>query len=136
MDGTTVEHIKDAAAVLSGYVDILAVRSFAKLTDLEEDRADPIIKAFAEFATVPVINMESCLWHPLQGLADTATWFRHLGPSLEGKKLTLTWAPHPKALPAAVANQVLLSAALMGMDISVAHPAGFDLDPKAGEWEA
>jgi N-acetylornithine carbamoyltransferase len=129
MNGEAVEHVKDAAAVLSGYVDILAVRSFAGLTDLEEDRSDPVVRAFAEYASVPVINMESCLWHPLQGLADTATWVRHLGHKLTGKKLTLTWAPHPKALPAAVANQVLLSSALMGMDVTVAHPDGFDLDP-------
>jgi len=129
MNGTAVEHIKDAAAVLSGYVDVLAVRSFAGLEDREADQADPVVRAFAEYATVPVINMESCLWHPLQGLADTATWISHLGPRLEGKKLTLSWAPHPKALPAAVANQVLLSAALMGMDVTVAHPEGFDLDP-------
>jgi N-acetylornithine carbamoyltransferase len=129
MDGSAVEHVKDAAAVLSGYVDILAIRSFASLEDRDEDRADPVLRAFAEYATVPVINMESCLWHPLQGLADTTTWLRHLGPRLEGKKLTLSWAPHPRALPAAVANQVLLSAALMGMDVTVAHPDGFDLDP-------
>jgi N-acetylornithine carbamoyltransferase len=133
MDGSAVEHVKDAAAVLSGYVDILAVRSFAGLEKAEEDRADPVLQAFADYATVPVINMESCLWHPLQGLADTTTWLRHLGPRLMGRKLTLTWAPHPKALPAAVANQVLLSAGLMGFDITVAHPDGFDLDPSIVE---
>ena len=71
MDGTAVEHVKDAAKVLSGYVDVLAVRSFAGLVDRESDRLDPVIQAFAKYATVPVINMESSLWHPLQGLADT-----------------------------------------------------------------
>ena len=129
MNGTAVEHAKDAAKVLSGYVDVLAVRSFAGLTDRVHDRADPVIQAFARHASVPVINMESCLWHPLQGLADTATWVQHLGPHLAGKKLTLSWAPHPRALPAAVANQVLLSSAMMGMAITLTHPKGFDLDP-------
>jgi len=69
------------------------------------------------------------MFHPLQGLADTATWLSRLGPDLRGRRLTLTWAPHPKALPQAVPHQVLLSAALAGMDVTVAHPEGFDLDP-------
>jgi len=129
MDGGAAEHMSDAVRVLAEYADVLALRAFAKLEDVEEDRADPVLSAFARHAPVPVINMESALWHPLQGLADTATWLAHLGP-LQGVPLTLTWAPHPKALPAAVANQVLMSAALQGMDVTVAHPPGFDLDPQ------
>ena len=86
--------------------------------------------AFVEYSKVPVINLESTRWHPLQGLADAATWLAHLGDDLRGQPLTLTWAPHPRALPAAVPNQVVLSAALLGMDVTIAHPEGFDLDPQ------
>lgn len=129
MDGGPAEHVKDAVAALSEYVDVLAVRAFAGLVDAEEDRADPVISAFARHCTRPLVNLESARWHPLQGLADTATWASRLG-ELPGRRLTLTWAPHPRALPAAVANQVLLSASLMGMDVTVAHPEGFDLDPE------
>ena len=96
----------------------------------EADRADPVLAAFQRYATVPVLNLESARWHPLQGLADTATWMAHLGPDLRGQPLTLSWAPHPRALPTAVPNQVLLSAALMGMQVTVAHPQGMDLDPQ------
>jgi len=130
MDGLAAEHVRDAVSVLGGYVDLLAVRSFAGLLDPEEDRADRVLAAFVRHGGRPVINLESARWHPLQGLADTATWLAHLGPDLAGKRLALTWAPHSKALPAAVANQVLLSAALAGMDVTVAHPEGFDLDPE------
>jgi N-acetylornithine carbamoyltransferase len=130
MDGTKAEHIDESVGVLASYVDILAVRSFARLVDAAEDRADPVLNAFVERSSVPVVNMESACWHPLQGLADTATWASHFGPDLRGRKLVLTWAPHPRALPAAVPNQVLLSAALQGMDVTVAHPEGFDLDPE------
>ncbi|MCO4745077.1 MAG: N-acetylornithine carbamoyltransferase [Proteobacteria bacterium] len=133
MDGDKAEHIREAAAVLSEFADLLAVRAFAKLESAEEDRADPVVSAFDRYSSVPVINLESALWHPLQGLADTATWVNHLGPDLRGKRITLTWAPHPKALPAAVPNQVLLSAALQGMDVTLAHPEGFDLDPQIVE---
>ncbi len=128
MDGDKAEHVKDAVGVIGQYVDLLAVRAFAGLTDPEDDRADPVIASFVRYGGKPVVNLESAMWHPLQGLADTATWAAHLGP-LAGKRLTLTWAPHPKALPAAVPNQVLLSAALAGMEVTVAHPEGFDLDP-------
>jgi len=130
MDGARAEHIDESVAVLASYVDILAVRSFARLVDAEEDRADPVLHGFVQRSSVPVVNMESARWHPLQGLADTATWLGHFGPELRGRKLVLTWAPHPRALPAAVPNQVLLSAALQGMDVTVAHPEGFDLDPE------
>jgi len=132
MDGCAVEHMADAVKVLAEYADVLALRAFAQLEDVDVDRADPVLTAFAKHAPVPVINMESALWHPLQGLADTATWMQHLGGltrDLKGIPITLTWAPHPKALPAAVANQVLLSAAMQGMQVTVAHPPGFDLDP-------
>ena len=128
MNGAEAEHAKDALGVLSSYVDVLAVRSFASLTDREADAADTVLSAACRYAKTPVVNLESALWHPLQGLADTATWLHHLG-NPTGRKLTLTWAPHPKALPTAVANQVLLSAALQGMDVTVAHPEGFDLPP-------
>ncbi|TVQ90748.1 MAG: N-acetylornithine carbamoyltransferase [Deltaproteobacteria bacterium] len=130
MDGLTVEHVKDAVAVLSGFVDALAVRAFAGLVDPEEDRAEPVLQAFVDYSTVPVINLESARWHPLQGLADAATITRRLGPDPKGEPLVLTWAPHPKALPAAVPNQVLLTAAALGMQITLAHPEGFDLDPQ------
>ena len=130
MDGGAAEHVREAVPVLSSYADVLAVRSFARLQDLEEDRADPVLSAFVAHAGRPVVNLESCLWHPLQGLADAATWAAHLGDDLAGKRLCLTWAPHPRALPAAVPNQVLLTAALMGMDVTVAHPEGFELDPR------
>lgn len=129
MDGPFAEHVADAVPVLAQYVDVLAVRAFAGLEDLAADRADPVLQAFCRHSPVPVVNLESAMFHPLQGLADTATWLSRLGPDLRGRKLTLTWAPHPKALPQAVPHQVLLSAALVGMDVTVAHPEGFDLDP-------
>ena len=134
MDQDKAEHVKDAAQVLSHYHDLLAVRAFAGLQDLEQDRADPVISAFSRHAQVPFVSLESAMWHPLQGLADAATWLDHLGAgpgdkALQGRKITLTWAPHPKALGTAVGHQVLLTAAQLGMDVTVAHPEGFDLDP-------
>ena len=129
MDGAAAEHVADAVPVLSQYADLLAVRAFAGLEDLETDRSEPVLSSFVRHSRVPVVNLESAMTHPLQGFADTATWWSHLGPDLRRKRLTLTWAPHPQALPQAVPHQVVLSAALVGMDVTIAHPEGFDLDP-------
>ncbi len=129
MDGDKAEHVADAVPVLGQYADALAVRAFASLRDRDEDRADPVLTAFAKHATGPVINLESARWHPLQGLADAATWVDRLG-TVAGARITLLWAPHPKALPAAVPQQVLTTASLLGANITVAHPEGFDLDPE------
>jgi N-acetylornithine carbamoyltransferase len=128
MDGVAAEHVREAAAVLGSYADVVAVRAFAGLVDLEADRADRVLAGFCRHAGKPVLSLESAQFHPLQGLADTATWMNHLGDDLRGVPLTLTWAPHPKALPSAVPHQVLLSAALAGMDIRVANPEGCGLD--------
>ena len=126
MNEDKAEHIAEVAGVLSEMAQVLALRTFAGLQDPEMDLSDQILSSFIHHASKPVINLESALWHPLQGIADTATWVNHLG-SPQGKRITLTWAPHPKALPTAVANQVLLSAALQGMNITLAHPKPFDL---------
>ncbi|MCO4763142.1 MAG: N-acetylornithine carbamoyltransferase [Myxococcales bacterium] len=129
MDGDAAEHVRDAVGVLAQMHDVIAIRAFATLNDRKADLADKTLTAFRGASAVPVVNLESALYHPMQGFADVATWQHHLGPDLRGKRLTLTWAPHPKALPAAVANQVLISAAQQGMEVTVAHPEGFDLEP-------
>lgn len=128
MDGDTAEHIKDAAQVLSRYVDVLAIRSFPQRISWGEDRLDPIIQTFAKWATVPVINLESSLHHPCQSLADMLTIKERLGDPT-GQPIAITWAYHPKALPMAVPNSIVLEAAKFGMDIRLAHPAGWELDP-------
>ena len=126
MDGDAAEHVKEAFGVLSRYVDALGVRTFATLTDPEADRADRALRAAVDASTVPVVNLESARWHPCQGLGDAATIRETLGDP-RGKKFVLSWAPHPKALPQAVPNSALLTAARLGMEVIVARPDGFGL---------
>ncbi len=128
MDGDRPEHLQEAVPVLSRYVDALGVRTFAANTDDEDDHADRIIRAFEEYATVPVVSMESAREHPCQGLADVMTIEEEFGTA-QGVPVALTWAPHIKPLPKAVPNSFLLSAAARGCEIRVAHPPGFELHP-------
>lgn len=126
MDGECPEHIREAAPVLSRYGHALAVRSFARLQDPDEDARDEVLSGFARHATVPVINMESAAEHPCQGLADWLTVRERLGET-RGRRFVLSWAPHVKALPLAVPHSAILAAAAAGMHVTVAHPPGYGL---------
>ncbi|HEU0277989.1 MAG TPA: N-acetylornithine carbamoyltransferase [Rhodanobacteraceae bacterium] len=120
MDGDAEEHVAEVAQVLSRYVDLIAVRAFPKFKDWAVDREDRVIKAFARYATVPVINMET-ITHPCQELAHALALREHLG-ELRGRKYVLTWTWHPKPLNTAVANSALLIATRMGMDVTLLCP--------------
>ncbi|MEW6253169.1 MAG: acetylornithine carbamoyltransferase, partial [Planctomycetota bacterium] len=98
MTGDAAEHIREAAPVLSRYGDLLAVRTFAALKDAAADAEDAVIRAFARHATVPVVNLESAMEHPCQGLADWMTVDERLGGA-RGRRFTVTWAPQVKGLP-------------------------------------
>ena len=128
MDGDRAEHVREAAGVLSRYVDALGVRAFATLTDAGADRTDAALHAIVDAATVPVVNLESARWHPCQALADAATVRETLSGDAAGRPFVLAWAPHPNPLPRAVPNSALLMAARLGMAVTVARPDGFALD--------
>lgn len=132
MNEGKTEHIKDAAKVLSRYVDAIGVRCFPTMEKPEEDLADAVIMAFKRHSEVPVINLESAMYHPCQALADMMTIQEKRG-TVKGARVVLTWAPHPKALPTAVPNSFLIASAQMGADVVLAHPKEFPLVGKVVE---
>lgn len=127
MDGRAPEHVKDAAAVLSCYVDALAIRTKPSGGAWAVDRRDADIRSWAEHARVPVINMESSLWHPLQGLADLMTMRESLG-ELRGKTLSFVWTNSPTAASPTAVHSLMHAALRYGMHVRVANPAGYELD--------
>ncbi len=128
MDGASVEHIADAARVLGRYADVVGVRSFPRGSDWQVARQDRVIRNFARYCEKPVINLESSRRHPCQELADAMTLRETLGDT-RGKRFVLSWAWHPKALPTAVPVSAALAAARLGMEIVIARPEGYELDP-------
>ena len=120
MDNESEEHIKEVAQVLSEYCDLIAVRAFPKFEVLEEDLSDNVIKSFAKYSSVPVINMET-ITHPCQELAHILTLQEKFG-DLSGKNYLLTWTYHPKALNTAVANSALMIASKFGMNVKLLCP--------------
>jgi N-acetylornithine carbamoyltransferase len=137
MDGPTQEHIKEAAPVIAEYCDAIAVRSSELITrgsavgdssaTWAEAKKDTIVRGFAKYSPVPVINLESNVYHPCQGLGDALTLREQFGKT-QGKKYVLTWAYHPKPLPTATPHSQLLAACDMGCDVTLAFPEGWDLD--------
>lgn len=121
MDGDAEEHIAEVAGVLSRYCDLVALRAFPGFVDWSTDREDRLIKALAEHATVPVINMETIV-HPCQELAMMMTLQEKMG-SVAQRKMVLTWTWHPRPLNTAVANSALLIATKFGMDVTLLCPA-------------
>jgi N-acetylornithine carbamoyltransferase len=126
MDGDKTEHVAEFVRVLERYCVAIGVRTFAALKDWNEERTDPVLNAFARYASVPIINLESAMHHPCQSLADMMTIREKLGTGR--KRVVLTWAWHPKPLPMAVPNSFALAAAQMGHDLVIAHPEGYELD--------
>ena len=141
MDGPTQEHIREAAPVLGRYCHVLGVRASELITRdagtaatsaWAEARQDTVVRSFARFAGVPVINLESNTAHPCQGLGDALTLRERFGRT-QGRKYVLTWAYHPKALPVATPHSQMLAAIDLGMDVTIAYPEGWDLDPAVME---
>ncbi len=127
MNKGTVEHIKDAAGVLGSYFDILALRAFPSLTHKEEDVTDFVLHQFIKYSGIPVVSLESAIRHPLQSLADQLT-IQELAKVKKRPKVVLTWAPHIKAIPHAVANSFAEWTLGMGHDLTICHPEGYELD--------
>jgi len=128
MDQGTSEHVKEAAQVVSQFCDVVAIRAFAKLEDKVKDEAEEVLNGFAKYAPIPIVNMESSTAHPLQALADAITLEENKPRSKP--KVVLSWAPHPKALPHAVANSFTKMMKLQDADFVITNPEGYDLDPE------
>jgi N-succinyl-L-ornithine transcarbamylase len=128
MNGDKAEHVKEAAAVIGSYCDIIGIRSFAGLQDREKDYAEIIFQQFKKYAQVPIINLESATRHPLQSLADCITIEEF--KLKQRPKVVLTWLPHFKALPQAVANSFCEWMNPMDVELVITHPEGYDLAPE------
>jgi len=125
MNHNTVEHIREAAAVMGQYCDIIGVRSFPRLVDKHEDYSEDFFNKFIKYAGVPIVSLESATLHPLQSLADLITIEET--KTKARPKVVLTWAPHIKSLPQAVANSFAEWMTRADVEFVITHPEGYDL---------
>lgn len=126
MNGSSVEHVKDAAAVMGQYCDIIGIRCFPSLKDKHEDYSEKVLVKFMKYCRIPVISLESATLHPLQSLADLVT-IREQWKQPDRPKVVLTWAPHIKPLPQAVANSFAEWMKQADVDFTITHPQGYEL---------
>lgn len=126
MDGTTVEHIREAAAVMGQYCDIIGIRSFPKLQDREEDYSEDLLNKFIELTGVPIVSLESATRHPLQSLADLVT-IKEQAATGKKPKVVLSWAPHIKPIPHCVANSFAEWMQQADVELVITNPKGYDL---------
>jgi len=128
MDGDKPEHLLEAIPVIGSYADIIGVRAFAGLKNRTDDYSEKIITQFIKYAGVPLVSMEAATRHPLQSYADLITIEEY--KKVKKPKVVLTWAPHPRALPQAVANSFVEWMRETDYDLVVTHPEGYELAPE------
>jgi N-succinyl-L-ornithine transcarbamylase len=130
MNSDKAEHVKEAAAVLGQYVDVLGIRTFPGLTDRNRDYSEQVMNQFLKYTGKPILSLESATVHPLQSLADVIT-IKELFKEKRKPKVVMTWAPHIRSLPQAVPNSFAEWINAWGeSDFVITHPRGYELDPK------
>jgi ornithine carbamoyltransferase len=124
------ETIEDAAKVMSRYACGLGIRILEDMVEAYGD-GDELIRQYAEQATIPVINMADDKFHPCQGLADVMGVREAFdSQDLKGKKLLQIWGHGALARSWCSIQESLLLNSRLGMDITLAYPQGYDLDPE------
>ena len=129
------ETIEDAAKVISGYMSGIGIRIMEGAVS-SYGEGHKIIREYAKYADVPVINMADDTCHPCQAMADVMAWAEHFSGGVEkvdfdqlrGKKLLLTWGKGALARSWNSPQASLLLASRLGMEVMLARPDGYDLD--------
>jgi ornithine carbamoyltransferase len=123
------ESPKDMGVILSRYGHGLAIRH-----DLAPYEGNAWMREIARWADIPLINLQCDVDHPTQTLADLMTLREHRGEDLRGLRVAVTWAYAPSyAKPLSVPQGLAALLPRFGIDVTIAHPPGFDLMPEALE---
>ena len=125
----STERVSDVARVLDRMGHAIAIRCYGDPVDWEYGGAHALLQEFARWSDIPILNMEDDIYHPFQGLADALTVKENFG-GFKGVNFTMSWAYSPSVhKPRAVPQSAILYATMMGMNVTLAHPKGMELDP-------
>ncbi len=129
----TTERVSDVSRVLSRMGDGIAIRIYGSKAGWIYGKGQKLQENFAYWSKKPIINMESDIYHPCQGMADTLTMYEkcsHDFNKLQGKKFVMSWAYSASTQkPLAVPQTGVLAPTMFGMDVVLAHPKGMELHP-------
>jgi ornithine carbamoyltransferase len=123
---------KDVAKMYEKYGHGLGVRILDSAIDYVYGAGISVVREYAKHAEIPVINMECCTYHPTQGLADLMTVQESLG-KVQGKKYVIMWGYAKSFRGRCSIQEEALIMPRFGMDVVLAHPPGFEIDPKIVE---
>ncbi len=127
------ERISDVTRVLSRYGHAISIRIYGESVNWIYGKGNQIVREFAKWADIPVINMECDMFHPCQAMADVLTMKEKLG-TLEGKKVVVSWTYSGGVKPVAVPQSCVLNFTRFGADVILAHPKGLELDSEIMKW--
>lgn len=125
----TGETLEDAARMYSTFGDGVGVRVLDETIDFVYGKGRRIVEQFAKAAKVPVINMACCTYHPTQAIGDIMILRKKLR-NLKEKKYSITWAYSSRLRGRCSVQEELLIATRFGMDVALAYPPGFEIDPR------
>jgi N-acetylornithine carbamoyltransferase len=129
---TEGETVEDAAKVMSRYACGIGIRILEDQISRYGD-GNALLREYARWADVPILNMADDRFHPFQGLADVTGLREHLGPDLRGKTLLMHWGHGALARSWCSVQESILISSRLGMNVRIAHPEGYDLDPEVIE---
>jgi N-acetylornithine carbamoyltransferase len=117
------ESPRDMGIILSSYGHGIAIRH-----DLVPGEGNSYMREVAEHASVPVMNMQCDVDHPMQTLADLMTLQELRGGNLKGMKMAVSWAYAPSyAKPLSAPQGLITLMTRFGIDVTLAHPPGYEL---------
>ena len=126
----STERVSDVARVLARMGDAIAIRCYGDPVDWAYGGANEVLENFAYWSDIPILNMEDDKYHPFQALADILTVKEKFG-TFKGVNFTMSWAYSPSVhKPRAVPQSAIIGATMMGMNVTLAHPKGMELDPE------
>jgi N-acetylornithine carbamoyltransferase len=126
----STERVSDVARTLSRMGNAIAIRCYGDPVDWTYGGAHEMIRNFAYWADIPVINMECDKYHPCQAMADIMTVKEKFG-TFKDVKFTMSWAYSPSVhKPRAVPQSAIIAATKVGMEVTLAHPPEMALDPE------
>jgi len=139
---TAGETVEDAAQVMSRYAHGLGIRILENKVPYY-GAGEELLREYARWCSIPVISMAHDKYHPCQGLADVMGWAEWFGKEpgypadpavLKGKKLLVTWGHGALARSWCSVQEALLVGSRFGMDVTLAHPDGYNLDLQVVQW--
>ena len=90
------------------------------------------MQELAKYSKIPVYNMQCDLWHPTQSIADLFTIKEKFHNELKGRKFVISWTSAGNYMrPLSIAQSLVTLMPRFGLDVTLAHPKGFELMPEA-----